>query len=264
MKNLKEKLGLDVRITTNNKLILGVDLTDPDLAIRSAEEARTYFLDPESKSPADLYYMYRATCRLTDYKKIQQAGFRFDITVIPSGKIGQEFIKTIGHFHPYRPGIQIKYPEIYEIVSGQAFFILQNEDLNQIYIIHAKEGEKAVMLPGFGHVTVNAFHQPLVMSNWVYADFKSEYTIYKEHRGAAYYAIEKNNKINFIPNKNYKDIVKYKEFKPKSKIELAADFRKPMYQQGLEDNFEKLDYLKNPENYLQKLTVEYCYQQIQN
>ncbi|MGQ9718463.1 MAG: glucose-6-phosphate isomerase family protein [Nitrososphaerales archaeon] len=35
---------------------------------------------------------------------------RYDITVLESGKIGQEFVKMIGHYHPFKPGTKVNTP----------------------------------------------------------------------------------------------------------------------------------------------------------
>lgn len=265
MLNLKQWLGLDIKLDDTGKLILPENVSCEKSSVRTANDARNYFMDKNAKSSPDLYFMNQGICAREDCAKIKAAGFRFDVTVIPAHMIGQEYIKTIGHIHPYKPGTKSRYAEIYEIINGEALFILQkmnpsNSDIvEDVVVVRANRGEKAVMLPEYGHVTVNAGKEPLVMADWVWADFKSEYEVYEKHHGAAYYVVNKNNQIEFIPNKNYQNLPRYRIAKPKSILEFAADFSKPMYQQGLENNFKNLDFLKNPEKYREKLTAEYCY-----
>ncbi len=265
MINLTSLIGLDIKMKENGELIYGDGLKSEPVSIRTPDKARTYFMDPKAKADENLYYMYRNTALNKDRDKIKSAGFRFDVTVIPPGHIGDEYIKTIGHIHPLKSGSSSRFPEIYEIVYGEALFILQKmsqdfEKVEEVYLVRTKQGEKAVMLPEFGHVTVNLGKKPLVMTDWVEASFKSEYEPYKKHHGGAYYFLDKAGKLEIVKNCKYQKVASYKEVKPKSLPEMAAEFGKLMYQQGMENNFQNLDYLKNPEKYRDQLIAEYCYQ----
>lgn len=269
MIDLAQDIGLDIKMEENGKLIYGEGLNSQPILIRTPNEARAYFMDPKAKVSENLYYNYRDTALKKDQGKIKDSGFRYDVTVILPGRIGEEYIKSLGHIHPLKSGTKVRFPEIYEIVYGEALFILQKmsndfEKVEEVYLVHAKQGEKAVMLPEFGHVTVNLGKKPLVMTNWVAASFKSEYEPYEKHHGAAYYLLDKAGQMEIVKNSNYQKVAFYREVKPKSLSEMAAKFGKPMYQQGLANNFANLDYLENPEKYRDKLTAEYCYQQNPN
>src|SRR3989338_4686471 len=63
----------------------------------------------------NLYFMYRDLWASEDDRKlIESANLRYDITVIPSCHIGREYVKTLGHYHPFVPASEISYPEIYQ------------------------------------------------------------------------------------------------------------------------------------------------------
>src|SRR3972149_8797730 len=77
----------------------------------------------------ELYYMYRdLSLSRNDALAMKEHGLRYDITVIPPQMLGNEFVKTAGHYHPLVPGTRITFPEIYEVLGGEATYILQKPD----------------------------------------------------------------------------------------------------------------------------------------
>jgi glucose-6-phosphate isomerase len=72
---------------------------------------------------------------------------RFDSTVIPPREICGEFIKTKGHFHPDNPS-GTGYPEIYEVLAGEAHYLIQNQDCSDVVMIMARTGEIVDVPPG--------------------------------------------------------------------------------------------------------------------
>ncbi|MEM1688281.1 MAG: glucose-6-phosphate isomerase family protein, partial [Nanopusillaceae archaeon] len=148
---------------------------------------------------------------------------RHDITLIPDKIIGREYNKTYGHYHPEN------YIEIYEVLNGKAIFVLQSRDFKNLIIMEAKKGDQILILPGYGHVTINIGKEPLILSNLVYWDFESDYSIYKEKKGAMIYI----TLDGIIFNKNYSD-----DF---SVIKLNG---KRIFDESI-----YLEFLKNPENF---------------
>ena len=156
----------------------------------------------------ELYYMYRGMgLSEDDKKKIEAARLRYDITVIPPLMLGKEFNKTAGHYH-CEVATGISYPEIYEVLSGEAYYLMQrsieNNSIRDAYFVHAVAGDKVIIPPNYGHFTINASDKNLVMANWVCLDCVSDYSEVKEKGGACYYAVkptpnpsqEGNNKDN--------------------------------------------------------------------
>mgnify|MGYP001043535082 CR=1 FL=1 len=99
----------------------------------------------------ELYYMYRDLAENEEeYDKIFANNLRYDITIMFPKMLGKEFNKTVGHDHPIVPGTSITYPELYEVLEGEAIFLLQdseNEKIKDVYAIRAKTGNPA---PGPG------------------------------------------------------------------------------------------------------------------
>ena len=140
----------------------------------------------EAKSEEDfnVYYMYRSV-----YSNIEM---RFDITYLPARMLGNEFNKTYGHFHPVaEKETALSYPEVYQVLHGQALFLLQKKNQDgsvNVLAVDAKEKDTVLLPPNYGHVTVNPSSEDgLILSNVVFNGFESDYEDYAFNHGAAYY-----------------------------------------------------------------------------
>jgi glucose-6-phosphate isomerase len=136
----------------------------------------------------ELYYMYRDLfLSRADKEKLLQQDLRYDITIIPPNMLGREYIKTAGHYHPPVPGGAVTYPELYEVIEGEALYLLQNLDLSDVLVVYASAGDKVLVPPGYGHITINRSNKTLKMANFVARDFSSLYDPFKEKAGGAYF-----------------------------------------------------------------------------
>jgi glucose-6-phosphate isomerase len=136
----------------------------------------------------ELYYMFRdLSLSRADSEKLKGLGLRYDITIIPPGMLGCEYMKTAGHYHPLAPESQVTYPEIYEVLEGDALYLLQKQDLSDVVVVYATAGDKVIVPPDYGHVTINRSNKTLKMANFVARDFSSIYEPYKQMGGAAYF-----------------------------------------------------------------------------
>ncbi len=199
-------------------------------------------------SNRDLYYMYRELYLSSgDHSLMKEHELRYDITIIPPSNLGLEYVKTAGHYHPFIEGTKYTYPEVYEVLSGVAHYLLQKSEDSQItdmILIEAKEGDKVIVPPNYGHVTINPSNKELKMANWVSNEFSSIYDPYRNCRGAAYFELTDGK---FIPNENYKNLPKLRYLKPSNLSEIGFYKNKEMY--GLIHQPEKLDYLNNPQEF---------------
>jgi len=53
------------------------------------QDMRPVLLNPEVQEPKEIYYIYRSVCGEEDRKLLEKHNLRFDLVVIPPGKIGQ-------------------------------------------------------------------------------------------------------------------------------------------------------------------------------
>ncbi|MCU0637993.1 MAG: glucose-6-phosphate isomerase [Methanothrix sp.] len=136
----------------------------------------------------ELYYMYRDLyLSRSDREMLLQQNLRYDITIIPPGMLGSEYMKTAGHYHPAAKGGRVTYPELYEVLEGEALYLLQNIDQSDVVVVYASAGDKVIVPPDYGHVTINRSNKTLKMANFVARDFSSLYEPYREKGGAAYF-----------------------------------------------------------------------------
>jgi glucose-6-phosphate isomerase, archaeal len=149
-------------------------------------------------SDFELYYMFRdLSLSRADKEKLLQNNLRYDITIIPPNMLGCEYIKTAGHYHPNASG-GVTYPELYEVLEGEALYLLQNQDLSDVVAVYASAGDKVLVPPGYGHVSINRSNRTLKMANFVARNFSSLYEPYQEKKGAAYFF----TKDGWIKNKH--------------------------------------------------------------
>jgi len=171
------------------QLQFGNKLQDPD--IRHLMDMADVVFDQAWLAGAedfDLYFMYRDLyLSWTDREKLIEQGLRYDITIIPPAMLGKEYIKTAGHYHPLTAGGSVTYPELYEVLEGEALYLLQKSDLSDVVAVYAKAGDKVLVPPDYGHVTINRSNKTLKMANFVARDFSSLYEPYREKRGGAYF-----------------------------------------------------------------------------
>jgi len=171
---------------------------------------------------------------------------RYDETTIFPGLIGRELPKTFGHYHK-----GAGFPELYVVLEGRAWYLIQRprktnpKIIEEVYLIEAEKNEKAVIPPGFGHVSINPENKKLIMGNWIGTGFEYDYQTYENLRGACYYLLEsKDSKsINFEKNSYYEKVPDLIKVKPKK-------FPKEL---------ENLEFLIKPEKYSSLLTVEKCF-----
>ncbi len=230
-------------------LKFGAVVREPD--VRELDEMRGLLLDKDYAQNAEnrpLYYMYRDLYKTErHHDTMQEHDLRFDITVMTTSPLGREYLKTKGHYHPVARN-DVPYPEIYEVMDGEAQYLLQKPgrsgDIEDVIVVTATAGDKVIIPPGYGHITINPSDQPLKMANWVSTQFKSQYGDMVEKQGGAYYQTiagkwVKNHKYDSIPTIRFED--------PTEVDELDITAGDSMY--NLIDSPDKLAFLNRPHKY---------------
>jgi glucose-6-phosphate isomerase len=247
MKELLKQSGLDIKLD-DNKLVYDELVFDVEPKTRTYEDAKDVYLE-KSDPQQDLYYMYRYFEAEKDAELFEQEKTEYDITVINAGKIGPEPIKTVGHYHANVPGAEITYPEVYEVIEGEITYLLQSipdgEHNVELVIIEAKAGDKVVVPPNYGHVSINRGDTVAVSSNIQRRDLpaSANYDAFKETNGAALYFTGEDWQENY----NYK-VRSIKHVVPVTKTEFGLVEKKPLYTSYIESP-EKFKWLTEPQNY---------------
>jgi len=196
----------------------------------------------------ELYYMYRdLSLSRADKEKLLQQDLRYDITVIPPNMLGHEYIKTAGHYHPLVPGGSVTYPELYEVLDGEALYLLQNLDLSDVVAVYASAGDKVLVPPNYGHITINRSNKTLKMANFVARNFSSLYDPFREKGGGAYFF----TKDGWIKNDRYPEAAELRRVEALDSSglrKLGLTKSREMY--PLLKDPGLLDYLTKPEEHL--------------
>lgn len=253
-RDLSKACGLNLKLDTKrHSLILGDALSKVSPAIRFLKDISEALVQKELAKPLELYYMYRGIHKIKDAQAIAKKKLRYDVTVIRPDRLGNEFMKTAGHYHPGDFG------ELYEVLSGRAWCLLQKRNagderiIEDVILVKAKRGDKIVIPPGYGHILINTEKEHLVTSNWVSAEFSSEYELYKKAQGAAYYIFEDSLGERFEANPYFKEVSRIRVALPAKEIKkFGLVSGVPMYpllykEAGKAEH--PLDFLNNPLKY---------------
>ncbi len=180
---------LDAR---TGELYFGPGVTSDPAGARLLGELRDVLRDPDADGPDLAYRLYRGVRRVEDEPLLAAAGLRHDLTVTLPGTLGAEYVKTAGHYHP-QDGDGVSFPELYEVVHGRAAFVLQHVDdvtaeaprVRQIWVQLCDAGDRILIPPDCGHVTVNIGTVPLVVADLISLRSGHLYGSFKTQRGAA-------------------------------------------------------------------------------
>jgi len=192
--------------------------------------AKSALSSPLEKAKA-IYYMHRNVHRKEDEKTLSKYRRRYDVTVIPPAMLGDEFVKTIGHYHELsRKGPS--FPELYEVMSGVAHFLIfkrrkiggkdQDDRIQDAILIEAGAGDKVFVPSDYGHVMINPGRRVLVTNNIVEWKFKSLYEPVGRMAGAPYFEFSGERTV---PNERFTELsplskVKAKDFSPTAALAL--------------------------------------------
>lgn len=257
LRDLKDVAGLPLALdpgTGRLEFREGLPAVEP--AVRTLAEMREVLEDPEAEGAAEQYFMYRDAGFPAGRDLLHRSGIRYDVTVIPPGRMGREFARTAGHYHPDAPGTAVPYPEIYEVLHGTALYLLQRRSgdaVTDVVVVRAQPGDKVLVPPGYGHITINAGPDVLVMSNLVEKDFQSLYKPYRERRGGAYYCVAgAGGEPEFVPNPRYGALPPVRAVDPVPHPALGLETGVPLYTAAVRDPGQ-FSYLVRPADRVDEL-----------
>lgn len=187
--------------------------TKPDIRfldeMKSVIYGQQWFKQIKKPERLPLYFMHRGL-------KIKD-GWRYDITVIPPKMLGEEFVKTKGNRNSNG------FLEIYEVLEGEAIFLLQkmkNGKVEDVMAVKAKKGDFVLDPAGYCLVSINPSKKTLKLGNWVPEKNENIYKEMEKKQGACYYYTQKG----WLKNENYKKVPKLKFKKPLKSMPKKLEF----------------------------------------
>lgn len=148
------------------------------------------------------------------YYMIRGGSEKKNITVWEAGKVGDEYIKTFGHYHVS------DFIETYKIIFGEGILLLQerktraDDEVAWVKAVFMKAGSKFSIPQRAGHLMANTGKSWLVTidDSPVEPQDKSagrpkhaDYESVRKLHGFAYYVVERNGVPAFVKNPNYKN-----------------------------------------------------------
>ena len=172
------------------------------LALREHEKMQEVLKNPEAEGPHVHYYMIRGGSDMRN------------VTVWEPGKVGDEYIKTYGHYHIGQ------LDETYWLLYGKGVVLQQKlvdesvaDEVAEFKAIPIESGESCYMPPGYGHLVANIGETYMVTADDSPVNFgnaneasmpgHADYEMVKKMRGFAYYVVERNGAPALIKNPTY-------------------------------------------------------------
>lgn len=151
------------------------------------------------------YWSFVDVARDEDRDGLEALPVGYDITVIAPLPMGWELPKTHGHAHVRPDGSGRGYPELYQVLSGEAGFLFQDTapgpSARRAVLIEAGAGESVVIPPLVHHVTINLGPTPLIVADAVCRESDDDYSAIRAAHGMAY-LLGANGRA--IPNPSYR------------------------------------------------------------
>lgn len=249
-----EKSGLDVKIV-DGRLAYKKEDYQPAVDWEKSFEAGKYaYKSADNLQTTDnnidpIYFGARYMEKTVDEDIFLENDLMADATVLMHGNVDGEYIKTVGHYHGHIQNSDLSYPEVYEAISEKIEYLLQSEpdangEIDVIWVV-TESGDKVVMPPNYGHVSLNAGTEPALEVDIQKRDNpdQSDYSMFKENVGGALYRTGKG----LEENPNYK-IKSLRIVRPKEVSEWGLTKNVPLYT-SVVNNPEKFKWLTKPQDF---------------
>lgn len=208
-------------------------------------------VDPDSVS----YVFYMNIMREADRPLFAKYGYINGITVLMPNQQDGECHKNSGHYHCVTKGHTLPFPEVYEILCGEAMFLLQESHDFHATDMHVdtskavllKPGEKIVVPPFYAHCAVNIGEGPMAFGNLA-APCELDYEPIRRHHGFFTYVMKQRGHLVLLANPHYPALPLMKFMKPKENSEMGIRFETSLYEMFMKHP-DRFAYLNNPEPY---------------
>lgn len=211
----------------------------------------------KSNNDKDWNYIFANGCyKENDFEMYQEMQLSNGITVINKGLINHECRKNSGHYHGIVEGQAIPRPEVYEVITGTAAFLIQeshnfdkDEELkvDSFKMCIVKQGEKIIVPAYCAHCCVNIGEDIMAFYNLAGVS-PLHYEPIVEKRGFAYYILKNEGILCAIQNNHYSNLPLLEIVRPHEAPNLGIVFDQSLYD-SFKQQPELYGYLNDPENY---------------
>jgi glucose-6-phosphate isomerase len=180
-----------------------------DRAVRRKPEMQAVLMEPQAISDeAEVYYNMKMRSAGPYADIFGRYNLTFACVLLPPLKVGSEFVKTHGHYHPNMPGSSLSYPEVYTHYYGRLYLLMHRRSggdparLDDCVLYEMQPGHSITIPPGYLHVLINPADEPALMAGLYCVDSYPQYEPVIQMRGAAYYLVN-GNEERIVENPRY-------------------------------------------------------------
>ena len=209
--DLSDAAGFPLTLDTKSGELAAGDAIAFGRVARRLADLQSVLLESDGFSPdTEIYWTYPLVDAGPAAAALDQLELTYSCVLLPPLKIGREFAKTQGHYHPPMPGSDVQYPEVYTHLWGEPSLLLQRrrgdraEHVDDCVLIELRRGDSVTIPPGYAHILINRSRQPAAIAGLYSRAFAPIYEPVIRVAGAAYYLID-DAVAPVIPNPNYAD-----------------------------------------------------------
>jgi glucose-6-phosphate isomerase, archaeal len=175
---------------------------------RKADIAEVLFDGAGMNDETELYWIFQLIDAGPHTRSFEDRSTTFACVLLPGRKIGREYVKTQGHYHPAMPGISLEYPEVYSHLFGDVYLLMQRksddrpESLDDCVLIDMRAWGSVTIPPGYAHVLINSSPEPAAVAGLYCTRFQPDYQPFARMAGAAYFLIDDGGEC-IIDNPRY-------------------------------------------------------------
>lgn len=181
--------------------------------VRRAADLSQVLMHPARLSPQSaLYYTDELIFRNPKQQAVfDRYGLTYSTVLLPPLQIGDEYVKTHGHYHPSLSESEFEFPEVYTQLYGTLLLLMQKrrqdnpELIEDCVITTMTPGYVIIIPPGYAHILINPTSSPALMAGLYGKEFKPDYAPIRSRRGLAYYIVADKDGYQVIENPNYQD-----------------------------------------------------------
>jgi glucose-6-phosphate isomerase, archaeal len=169
--DLSARAGLPLTLRAG-RIRHGADVLAEEDLVRRLADMRDVLADGVGRRGRRVEYHMLNGVRHREDAHLADLPLRYELTALAGRPIGWEAAKTLGHVHVCPPGGSTGYPEVVEVVHGEAGFLIQDlaegpegPRARQAWLVRARPGDWVVLPPDLAHVTIDLGAGPLVFSD---------------------------------------------------------------------------------------------------
>lgn len=209
MIDLEKQTGLPIAADPQGeRLVLGESLAPTTYRKRRLHDLAAVWHCPITEPDRTVYWYSAGLAYAQDQPRWAKANVIYGVVFFYPGCFNGEFVKSSGQFHPPTGPTQSATPEIYTVLSGTGYFLLQKArppytDVTDAVLVKVREGQSFIVPPDYGHLQINPADEPLIFSYVVMDGLQGVYEPYRQTHGAMYYVLDGDGCDRYQLNRRY-------------------------------------------------------------